>query len=274
MNNAVSQFESVFLTLAHETLVGDFPFVPRPNLIYADNPKFDQYELVNHLKGFANTFFAELNGQDIPEEISSKLVSLAADYMRGYPTHEKIRTDPVTFVCFCRLKALISTIEFLATPCAIEVLLQFRHLDGRTPDPWGFEMFVDYKNVGGGFRYVLKEGIDGSCIQGLHRVILCDKLWYGRCHEMHRVLFASIGQVLKHLSHEQGLIAETAQARADLLTKNHNGEDHHEPHCSAGFWEDELKQLRKLATSSDSLQRSTVDLIIANEFMMNRPHCC
>lgn len=207
----------------------------------------------------------------LPAEVTQHFVRLAQTFAQQGYGHCEWMTNPNASVQGMRLQCLLLQPTFLADECVVPFMLALKDL--KYCEPWSFEMWSDY-DWQGKTGYHIKQGFGVPQVQGFHRLILTEELWTGESGEMHRIFFASVAQALHLLARERNLVLETLQPRIDLLTRNARGgkRQHHEPWCSASFFDEEIAALRKIG-ETDERVRAAVE-VIEKSGMRHYPHMC
>lgn len=215
-------------------------------------------------------YFKHLDGKAIPAEVAELLIQCAQAFaQRGYGHCEWVRNVDAQIESM-RLMTLIDNPIFLSDECAVPVLHALKDL--RYCEPWNFEMFATYDHHDR-TGYHLRWGFGERNIAGFHRIILCEDLWTGKSSEMRRVFFSSVGQALRLMAQDRGLLLETLQPRIDLLKKNQQYGGAHEPWCNTSFREDELAAICQLV-ETDERARIVLAEIDAAPYTILYPHWC
>lgn len=271
MTTPAQDFMTRFMNIDPIQMAGDFPYIveDNPGISWTNPPKFDTSKLGDHLSKIVAEMFTGLSGAPIPPNVAAELVKLAQTYgSTRIDQYRDMHDNPVNFVRYCQLRELLRDHRFLRDQCALDVLVALSDSDG-AGDPWTFEMWSTYSD--GAYR--LKPGINGDIIPAVHRLIRCDALWTGKSREMQRVFFSSIAQMLTLLAREQGLVRETAMPRMEIMARNHQGGNHHEPQCNASFRPQELWELAG-CRETDTDAHEVFITVMTNLFMVKTMHMC
>ncbi|HLD75549.1 MAG TPA: hypothetical protein VI874_00900 [Candidatus Norongarragalinales archaeon] len=191
-------------------------------------------------------FQKQLKRIEFSAEFMEKVVDAAREYMAAKYPHVAWAHDPEAALGHARLTTVVRDPRFLLQDRALEVV----RVLSRDPhcDIFGFEMWSEYTKISKWeSRYVLRSGVGKDHVQAFERLVRDERLWTECSPEFRRIFFASVGQALRLLAEEQGLLQETLQARMALMANNEVHGNRHEPHCSTAFRQEEVFELEKLA---------------------------
>lgn len=223
-----------------------------PNIL--SSQKYETGKLIWYFKSLLRPFFDKV-GSNISVNTSDRFVQIAQDYseMDNIDSYGHLNY-PMVAAQFSRLCSLINQPEFISNPVSVRVMLKLKDLPICT-NPFDFEMWESYDQSTN--KYHLIPGFGSNQVEGLSRLVYTNDIWTGENREMKRMFFCSVVGALKHLSKDNQI--ETLRPRVDLLLRNKQHGEHHEPWCHGSFEEEEIKNLEKTANHEPALKHEIME---------------